>query len=273
MKAKRIRFYYGIFLSAFTAVLGALFIATAVGILADGNWVQGAYSREIVAERLFPVSIVFYFWVASIIAGFVLSLVYPYNEKPVKIPQEGLTLNRLSARIPQGSGQEYDEDLKRVRKERNTRLIIYIVCSAICFAGAIASAVYLLNSSHFTSHDKNKAMLDMLINVGPWVLVAFTSCIAMTLLEKSSQNREITVLKHLIASNKGNPVIVANTPKNVVLTKIQAFFANKYTKLGVRIGVGVIAVTFILVGVFCTEGARDVLLKAINICTECIGLG
>ena len=84
MVAKRIRFYYGIFLSVLTAVLGALFIAQAVTILADGDWVQGAYSREIVAEHLFPVSIVLYVWIAAIVAGFVLSLIFPYNEKQVK---------------------------------------------------------------------------------------------------------------------------------------------------------------------------------------------
>ena len=48
--------------------------------------------------------------------------------------------------------------------------------------------------------------------------------------------------------------------------------ANKILLLVVRIAVGVIAITFIVVGVF-NGGANDVLIKAINICTECIGLG
>lgn len=48
--------------------------------------------------------------------------------------------------------------------------------------------------------------------------------------------------------------------------------ANKILLLATRIAVGVIAITFIVVGVF-NGGANDVLIKAINICTECIGLG
>lgn len=80
MKANRIRLYYGIFLSLLTAALGAFFIAQSVVILADGNWQQGAYNSEIVAEKLFPVSIVLYIWIAAVIAGFVLSLYYPYKE-------------------------------------------------------------------------------------------------------------------------------------------------------------------------------------------------
>ena len=40
----------------------------------------------------------------------------------------------------------------------------------------------------------------------------------------------------------------------------------------IRAIVFVIAITFIILGVF-NGGVRDVLIKAINICTECIGLG
>lgn len=273
MKAKQIRLWYGIFLSLFTAVLGGLFIGVAVGILSDGNWVQGAYSREIVAERLFPVSIVFYFWIAAIVAGFVLSLVYPQKDTPVKIPQEKATLKRLSARIPQGRGKDYFDNLKYTIDVQFNRLIVYIVCAAICFAGAIASAVYLFQSKNFASPDKNASMLNMLINVGPWVFVSFAASIAMVIYEKFSYNREITALKQLITNYKGNPVIAAVKPQNAVWLKIKAFFGNKYFKLGVRIAVGVVALTFVLVGIFDTEGARDVFIKAINICTECIGLG
>lgn len=273
MVAKRIRFFYGIFLSVLTAVLGALFIAQAVTILADGDWVQGAYSREIVAEHLFPVSIVLYVWIAAVVVGFVLSLIFPYTDKQVKTYRGRTVLNRLSSRIPDGSGEEYEADLKKVREEKLSRLIIYTMCAAICFIGVIVSAVYLFRSDNFTYPDKNMSMLYMLLNVGPWVLITFGMGVFMASFEQHSVDREITALKHLIASNKGNPVIVANAPKNAALLKIKAFFENKYFKLGVRIAVGAVALTFVLVGAFCTNGMRDVLTKAIKICTECIGLG
>lgn len=273
MKAKNIRLYYGIFLSVFTAALGVAFIAVAVSILSDGGWVQGAYSREIVAARLFPVSIIFYIWIAAIIAGFVLSLVYPVEKKTVRLPQEKSVLRRLSARLPEGDGEEYEKELSKVRGEQKNRLIAYIVCAAVCFAGAVASAVYLFQPANFSGSDKSQTMLNMLINVGPWVLVAFAASVGMTLYEKYSMNREITVLKGLITSYKNNPVIAASAPENKIISKLKAFFAHKYTRLGLQIGVGVLGVTFVLVGIFDTEGAIDVLMKAINICTECIGLG
>lgn len=272
MKAKRIRYFYGVFLSVFTAVLGALFIAAAVGILSDGNWEQGAYSREIVADRLFPVSIVFYIWIAAVIAGFVLSLVYPLNEKTVNIPREGATLRRLNARIPDGSGEKYEGGMKQLRDEKRNRLIAYIICAAICFACAVASAVYLLQPANFKGLAANDAMLDMMLWVLPCVAVALASCVWLTLYERESQIREIGAIKRLMSSYKGNPVIQADVKPNAAVAAIRKFFANKYTLLGIRVGVAALAVTFVILGVF-NEGARDVLVKAINICTECIGLG
>ena len=272
MKAKKIRFYYGIFLSVFTAVLGVAFIAVAISILSDGNWAQGAYSRDIVAERLFPVSIPFYIWIAAIIAGFVLSLVYPYKDKAVKIPQEGATLRRLSARIPEGSGEVYDGEMKRVREENRNRLIVYIVCAAICFACAVASAVYLLQPANFKGLAANDAMFNMMLWVLPCVVVALLSCVGMTLFEKYSQLREINTIKRLISSYKGNPVIKVDKKPNKVLAALNKFFSNKYTLIGIRSGVATIAVIFIILGIF-NDGAQSVLIKAINICTECIGLG
>ncbi len=44
------------------------------------------------------------------------------------------------------------------------------------------------------------------------------------------------------------------------------------SKSSVRILLYVIAVIFVILGIF-NHGMRDVLVKAINICTECIGLG
>ncbi|MDE6585051.1 MAG: thioredoxin [Clostridia bacterium] len=45
-----------------------------------------------------------------------------------------------------------------------------------------------------------------------------------------------------------------------------------YFVWGVRGAVAVIAVTFIILGIF-NEGMQSVFTKAINICSECIGLG
>lgn len=271
LKSNKIRLYYGIFLSVFTAVLGILFIFTAVKILADGNWVQGAYSRELVMQRLFPISFPFYIWIAAIIAGFVLSLIYPFKEKNVKRTDERVIKNRLQSIMPEGSGEEYDDGLKKIYVEKRSRIIVYSVCGAVCLAGVIASFIYLFTPGNFNTGTLNASMLNMLINIGPWLFAAVACCIGMTLYEKYSLLREIDCLKNLIKSGKGNPV-VKNGGQNVFLSKVKKFFSLKYTKYGIRAGIAVISVTFIILGIF-NEGVNDVLTKAINICTECIGLG
>lgn len=272
MKAKQIRLYYGIFLSMFTCIMGVLFIVQAVSILADGGWIQGAFTREIVAERLFPISIPFYIWIAAVAAGLVLSYLYPVKTRSVNKISERATQKRLSLRLPQGVGEEYEKQIKQIATEKRSRTIVYGVCATLCFASAIACAVYLLTPANYTANSINGAMLNVLINAGPWILVAFACCIGMTLYEKFSLLREITVLKALISSNKGNPVIKADTVPPEIFVKIKTVLSSKYAVWGIRGGVAVIAVTFIFLGIF-NEGARDVLIKAINICTECIGLG
>lgn len=272
MKAKRIRTYYGIFLSVFTCAVGAFFVTQAVRVLAAGNWVQGAYTREIVVDMLFPVSIAFYVWIAAILAGFILSLVYPYEFRSKNKISERVTLKRLSSRLPQGAGEEYESGMKTVQMQRRNRLIVYLVCGAVCLAGAIASLVYLLTPSYFPAENINAEMLEMLKNVGPWLLVAFAGCIGTTLYERFSMNAEINALKALIMQNKGKPAVVKT--ENAVISKIKAFFRNysKYIIWGARGVTAVLGVTFVLLGIF-NEGVQDVLIKAINICTECIGLG
>ena len=272
MKAKNIRFYYGIFLSVFTGAVGISFVVQALRILAAGEWAQGAFTREIVGKMLFPVSIPFLIWIAAIIAGFILSVIFPYTSRKTVKVSERLTRNRLLKRLPEGSGAEYEANLKRVHGEKKSRTIVFFACLAVCLACGIAAAVYLLNRSHFNGIKTNDAMFKMFINVAPWLVVAFGCCIGATLFEKYSLNREINALKALIADYKGNTVVAANVTENAVVAKIKSVLSSKYTVWGVRGAVAVFGVTFVILGIF-NEGVRDVLIKAINICTECIGLG
>ena len=47
MKAKKIRLYYGIFLSVFTCVLGAVFIALAVTTFAGGFFTRNSRAKAV----------------------------------------------------------------------------------------------------------------------------------------------------------------------------------------------------------------------------------
>ena len=57
-----------------------------------------------------------------------------------------------------------------------------------------------------------------------------------------------------------------------ILDRVKKVASHDITLWAVRGVVFVIAVALIIAGVL-NGGARDVLVKAINICTECIGIG
>ena len=53
---------------------------------------------------------------------------------------------------------------------------------------------------------------------------------------------------------------------------MKKFCANKWFGFGVRIALVALAVVFIITGI-AGGGMDDVFEKAVNICTQCIGLG
>ena len=119
---------------------------------------------------------------------------------------------------------------------------------------AVLSLVYLVNQDHFTSWDLEMVMGQMLVHTLPWIIVAFGAVIAASFVCRRSMEREIALLKG-VSGNKAPET--AEKPSRV---------------LYVRIALYAIAAVLIVLGIN-NGGMRDVLIKAINICTECIGLG
>ena len=94
----------------------------------------------------------------------------------------------------------------------------------------------------------------LLVHVAPWAAVALAVVFVTLWISDASCAREAEALKGLPA--------VTPAPE-----KEKAFPVG-----GLRIALYAAAVVFIVLGVM-NGGLYDVLVKAINICTECIGLG
>ena len=76
---------YGIFLALFTVVIAVLFAAQAADIYFSG----AGYSRELVVARVSAIAVPFWLWIAAIVAGGVLILVFPPEKKVLKrIPDD-----------------------------------------------------------------------------------------------------------------------------------------------------------------------------------------
>ncbi len=146
---------------------------------------------------------------------------------------------------------ELPEDAKVQEKRRKA---IRLIAAAVISVCAVCCLAYLLNREHFTSWDLETVIGSMMRFMLPFILIAFAVAAAAALLCENSCCREIEMLKTV---PKGKPSAV--TKKEFPLTIVRAVCYAA-------------AVLFIMLGVM-NGGLRDVLVKAINICTECIGLG
>lgn len=271
-KAGRIRLYYGIFLSVFTIAVGVLFAVQSLRIFFGGGAAQGAYTRQIVEEYLFPVSIPFYIWIAAIVAGYVLSVLFPCAKKTVRKVDERKILKRLRTKLP-AERDGFAADFSVIEREEKNRKTVWYVCAAVCFACAVIAAVYLLNPNNFPAESINGDMFRMMLVVLPCVLAAFACCVGATAYETYSARRELVAVKRVIAASRGvraqeQPVSAWTARRQ----RVAAALTSGRGLMAIRIGVFALAVVFIVLGI-CNQGMRDVLIKAINICTECIGLG
>ena len=122
-----------------------------------------------------------------------------------------------------------------------------LVCVVFCLA-------YLLDGSHFVSWELETVMGDMLRHVTPWTMLALATVYAAGLMQDKSRKRECEALKGF---------------KDTDWQDEESKTSDVHV---IRVILAVVAVVFIVLGVM-NGGLYDVLVKAINICTECIGLG
>lgn len=263
---KTVRLVSGVLLSAMTVILGALFIWQILYIYLTGTAAdyEGTYAftSARVGAGLMKILPAIVIWIVMIIAAFVLWEVFPVKQARAK-QDARYTLYRLKKRMPAAVGEELKTSFNYVKGEEENLKILWLLCAVVGVAGAIYSIIYLANPQHFPKADVTAEMLKMVKNIIPWVIVTFALACGICVYEGVSAKRQLEHVKKLAAGGNLNEVTHG---------KIYKFFHCKYFLLGVRIAVGCVSVAFIIAGI-CNGGMRDVLIKAINICTECIGLG
>lgn len=261
--ARRVRLYYGIFLGIFTVVTGILFIVQAALIYYAGN--TPTYSPELVAEKLSQIAVPAWLWVAAVVVGVILWCVFRVPEARLTHKRTAReTLVKLCRRIPVTDGELSEEGNQAERAEK-IRLVVCASCIFVCLVCAVVSAVYLFNRSHFPANDLNTEILAMLKTVLPCAGAGFAACIAFVVYENIAAKRELPYVKKLLATGGARGVLPLEA-------KSCALSAPSWTLPAVRIALAVLGVTFIIIGIL-NGSALDVLVKAVNICTECIGLG
>ncbi len=261
-RISRLHLVYGIALAVFTVIVGALFIAQAADIYFGGE----GYSRELVIERCSQIAVPFWLWVAAVAAGGILWLIFLPKKPKLKAhiePRE--TLSRIVGMAGTSESDAYFIAAAAVRKEKTVRGIVWIVCLIVCLVCAGTAAAFLFNIPAYPD-EPNAAILRLVRSALPCIAVAFVALIGATVFDAVSAKRILPQAKIML--KEGGRI----RPEAKHASRLALVLDSPWTLLAVRLIVLIAAVLLIVFGIL-NGGMQDVFLKAVNICTECIGLG
>lgn len=252
-----LRRIYGIILSISIVLAGICLIAGCISIYNSGDQ---PYSRESVADTFSAISVPVYLCLALTVVGFVLELTLPSAGKPQKHVKDynGL-LNRMKEKkdLSKCEGPLLDS----INRERRSRRIHSAVLTVLLAAASAVFLVYSLNSGNFHQSDINGSVIRAMRVLIPCASIPFVYAVFTLYRNEKSLQREIGLMKQVPAAEASEKPSAAprSLPKRLLfnLPRLLLLFA---------------AIAIIIYGYF-SGGTADVLTKAINICTECIGLG
>ncbi len=176
---------------------------------------------------------------ANIIAG------KPEQKESLRAPVENQLL-MLRART------EETDEIRKVKKQRTG---VWCGAAILCLICGGMAGRFLLDWSNFASRDLEVVVRQMAIETFPWIGLAFILLMAAEQWNFRLLMKELELRR---SAQKRKPDAAApekTTGRNVI-----------------RVIIAAAAVVLIALGVM-NGGMFDVLVKAINICTECIGLG
>ncbi len=271
--AKRTKFIYGIAFSALTFVVAVLFIVFACIIyfkVGGGGGATGMYTKDDVVRYLHYLAVPFWLWVAAIIGGVVVWEICPSGKDKQISLDARYSLYRLKKKLPVEERDDLLSDMAAYDRLDKINKWIWAIVAVVCVIFAAAGLAYLLDFSHFQDENNVTAEVSRAVAlVCPYVLCGLAFGIGGMYVSDYIAKKRLPYVKNLIKSGKKKDV-----QRGAVYSVLYDIFVEGDDRAvwTVRGVVFVLAVVFIILGSF-NGGAADVLLKAVNICTECIGLG
>ena len=248
---KRIHQFYGWVLTLGLLAAAALLIHGCVSIYRLGD---RPFSPETVAVAFSRISVPIYIVLALVAGSFLLQLCLPLAEKKTVTPFYPMQLARLQARLD--LDRVSDSFVKgRIRKLRSARRlhtaitgILLVICSGIFLS-------YGLNPANFHQSEINHSMAMAMLLFFPCLAVPFGYGCFTAFYGLKLAKEEVALSRQVLKEAETQPAV-----------KKEGWL------LWLRLGLLCIGLGLLVYG-FLTGGTADVLTKAINICTECVGLG
>ena len=259
---KIVHIFYDWTFTALTVFVGALFVIQTLDLYLKGT-APGAigdiFTPDKIASQISEIALYIFIWLFFLLLGIVYNL---FIKKPnglldkddYKKRRSDFEYLRLSKKIDdQAKGnQEYEF----IDKQNRIIKILKIIALAVALSASVYAIIYLATPSNFTKENVNGEIVALVANVFPFYALVFVLFIGISYFEKQSRIKQLPYLKSITKSIKTKK----ENEENISLILIA------------RISVAVVAIAFVIWGI-CNEGMREVFEKAINICTECIGLG
>ena len=259
-KLRKVHLIYGIVLSVIIIVTGICFIVSCIDIYKSG---MRPFTYESISTHFMAIIVPVVLCIVGIVGGMVVSC-FPLEKPKIKgFIDTGITLKKMSAKIDISKCD--NEAQGKITRERKIRRYSNYLCIDAIVVSLVISLIYVLNKSNFPAIDINAEMVNAMLFVIPCAIVSIASIYANVMICTASTVRELEVVKQALRSGQQSAVSGQQATK-------EPNSQNEKILFGARLTLAVIAVAFIVIGIF-NGGMADVLQKAINICTECIGLG
>ena len=251
MTKKRIHLVFGWITALFLLIAGICLICGCVSIYQIGD---RPFSPEAVAVAFSKISVPVYICLGLILAGWLLQLCCPVEKKKTNSPFYPMQLARISAKLDltklPDEGQK--QELLSLRKKRQIHTAITYGLLALC------GSIFLfhgLNPANFHQTEINRSMAMAMLLFVPCLAVPFGYGCFSSFYGLKLMKQEIALSRKLLREASTEPAV--KKERNLLV---------------LRLGLLTLALFLVVLG-FCTGGTADVLTKAINICTECVGLG
>lgn len=250
---KRIHLIYSLIVSVLVITLGAALIASALHIYrADPT--GDPYNPDSISTHFQNIAILVYVTLGAIVGGVLLHLAFPSERAKARPIRDEWVLMQKAARK---AGNLTPELTQKIAQQRRLRILM-MVLSVFGFAVLmVVCGLYLVLKATFTvEHATQDIMKASIVVLSPAVLG-----LAIMHLCGSKIRKSVLWQTEIYKAAAGGTVPVIKAAKD-----------SRGIIMAVRCVIATAAVALIVLGIF-NESAKDVLAKAVKICTECIGLG
>lgn len=215
-----------------------------------------SYSLQAVRENFAKIAVPVYICAGLCAVSIVSSLLFPASEKSKAKSNPRMRLSVLLSKKDLSSA----DTLNAINAERKKQRLYKALCLTLTGLLSCVFLIYAFNPQNYHTSLINQSMIKAMAVLAPCALGMLVVAFITEHLTVKSIGRMIDTLKALPNSKAEAESLADEKPR----------FAGKLNVI--RFALLVICIGFMVYGLI-NGGVYDVLTKAVNICTECIGLG